>query len=230
MRRRANKRSASLSSLDLGSKYAAGALHSTPLDLSRFAAAILPGGGARIALDEQLLLTLRRHAGPGVGGIGSPRRRVCEQGRRDLRPGRIDGIRPRHTRSDHGFFQHVSGSAQLHAFRRWRRGRGYRAPPPAAANPHWDDAAVPGSNFESATPGSAICWRYWIARKSRRFTSIWYGWDAAPLSDAFLNAWTRLQRKPNLKIFVNFWRDCWVLRRQLRISEIGFWICYIIFI
>jgi serine-type D-Ala-D-Ala carboxypeptidase/endopeptidase len=41
---------------------AAGALRSTPRDLARFAAAILPGSGSPIARDEELLLTVRREA------------------------------------------------------------------------------------------------------------------------------------------------------------------------
>jgi serine-type D-Ala-D-Ala carboxypeptidase/endopeptidase len=53
--------------LDIGIFNAAGALRSTPRDLSRFAAAILPGSGARIAPDAQLLLTVRRPA-PWIGG------------------------------------------------------------------------------------------------------------------------------------------------------------------
>jgi serine-type D-Ala-D-Ala carboxypeptidase/endopeptidase len=53
--------------LDIGIFNAAGALRSTPRDLSRFAAAILPGSGARIAPDEQLLLSVRRPA-PWIGG------------------------------------------------------------------------------------------------------------------------------------------------------------------
>jgi D-alanyl-D-alanine-carboxypeptidase/D-alanyl-D-alanine-endopeptidase len=53
--------------LDLGICNAAGALRSTPSDLSRFAAAILPGSGARVARNEQLLLTVRRPA-PWIGG------------------------------------------------------------------------------------------------------------------------------------------------------------------
>jgi len=47
---------------------AAGALHATPRDMSRFAAAILPGSGASIAPDEQLLLSVRRPA-PRIGGV-----------------------------------------------------------------------------------------------------------------------------------------------------------------
>jgi D-alanyl-D-alanine-carboxypeptidase/D-alanyl-D-alanine-endopeptidase len=47
---------------------AAGALRSTPRDLSRFAAAILPDSGAGIVQDEQLLLTVRR-AAPPIGGV-----------------------------------------------------------------------------------------------------------------------------------------------------------------
>jgi CubicO group peptidase (beta-lactamase class C family) len=46
---------------------AAGALRSTARDLARFAAAILPGSGARILPDAQLLLTVRRPA-PWIGG------------------------------------------------------------------------------------------------------------------------------------------------------------------
>jgi CubicO group peptidase (beta-lactamase class C family) len=41
---------------------AAGALRSTPHDLARFAAAILPGSASPIARDEELLLTVRRDA------------------------------------------------------------------------------------------------------------------------------------------------------------------------
>ena len=48
--------------LELGIFAAAGSLLSTPRDLSRLAAAILPGSGARIAPDEKLLLTVRRPA------------------------------------------------------------------------------------------------------------------------------------------------------------------------
>lgn len=47
---------------------AAGGLRSTPHDLSRFAAAILPGSGACIAPDEELLLSVRRTA-PWLGGM-----------------------------------------------------------------------------------------------------------------------------------------------------------------
>jgi len=47
---------------------AAGALRSTPRDLSRFAAAILPGSGSPIARDEALLLTVRREA-KWLGGV-----------------------------------------------------------------------------------------------------------------------------------------------------------------
>jgi serine-type D-Ala-D-Ala carboxypeptidase/endopeptidase len=54
--------------LDLGIFAAAGGLRSTPRDLSRFAAAILPGSGSRIAPDEQLLLSVRR-AAPLLGGM-----------------------------------------------------------------------------------------------------------------------------------------------------------------
>jgi len=46
---------------------AAGALRSTPRDLSRFAAAILPGSMAQIAPDEEFLLTVKR-AAPWIGG------------------------------------------------------------------------------------------------------------------------------------------------------------------
>jgi serine-type D-Ala-D-Ala carboxypeptidase/endopeptidase len=53
--------------LDIGIFNPAGALRSTPRDLSRFAAAILPGSGAGIARDAQLLLTVRRPA-PWIGG------------------------------------------------------------------------------------------------------------------------------------------------------------------
>jgi serine-type D-Ala-D-Ala carboxypeptidase/endopeptidase len=53
--------------LDIGIFNPAGALRSTPRDLSRFAAAILPGSGAHVAPDEQLLLTVRR-AAPWIGG------------------------------------------------------------------------------------------------------------------------------------------------------------------
>lgn len=54
--------------LDLGIFAAAGGLRSTPRDLSRAAAAILPGSGARIAPDQQLLLTVRRPASR-MGGV-----------------------------------------------------------------------------------------------------------------------------------------------------------------
>jgi len=47
---------------------AAGALRSTAHDLSHFAAAILPGSGARITPAEELLLTVRR-AAPWLGGV-----------------------------------------------------------------------------------------------------------------------------------------------------------------
>lgn len=47
---------------------AAGGLYSTAHDMSDFAAAILPGSGARITPDEQLLLTVRR-AAPLMGGM-----------------------------------------------------------------------------------------------------------------------------------------------------------------
>lgn len=53
---------------ELGIFIGAGGLLSTPRDLSRFAAAILPGSGARIAPDERLLLTVRR-AAPWIGGV-----------------------------------------------------------------------------------------------------------------------------------------------------------------
>jgi D-alanyl-D-alanine-carboxypeptidase/D-alanyl-D-alanine-endopeptidase len=53
---------------ELGILAAAGGLRSTPNDLSRFAAAILPGSGASISSDEQLLLTVRR-AAPLIGGV-----------------------------------------------------------------------------------------------------------------------------------------------------------------
>jgi CubicO group peptidase (beta-lactamase class C family) len=54
--------------LDLGIFVAAGGLRSTPRDLSRFAAAILPGSGSRIEPEGQLLLTVRR-AAPQLGGV-----------------------------------------------------------------------------------------------------------------------------------------------------------------
>jgi CubicO group peptidase (beta-lactamase class C family) len=54
--------------LDVGIFVAAGALRSTPDDLSRFAAAILPGSGAAMAPDAQLLLTVRRPA-PEISGV-----------------------------------------------------------------------------------------------------------------------------------------------------------------
>jgi hypothetical protein len=54
--------------LDLGIFAAAGALRSTPRDLSRFAAAIPVSSGARIAQDDQLLLTIRR-AAAALGGL-----------------------------------------------------------------------------------------------------------------------------------------------------------------
>jgi D-alanyl-D-alanine-carboxypeptidase/D-alanyl-D-alanine-endopeptidase len=54
--------------LDLGIFIAAGALRSTPRDLSRFAAAILPSSAARIAHDDRLLLTVQR-AAPSIGGM-----------------------------------------------------------------------------------------------------------------------------------------------------------------
>jgi D-alanyl-D-alanine-carboxypeptidase/D-alanyl-D-alanine-endopeptidase len=54
--------------LDLGIFVAAGGLRSTPRDLSRFAAAILPGSGSRIVPEGQFLLTVRR-AAPQLGGL-----------------------------------------------------------------------------------------------------------------------------------------------------------------
>jgi serine-type D-Ala-D-Ala carboxypeptidase/endopeptidase len=58
--------------MDVGIFGAAGGLHSTPRDLSRFAAAILPGSGSRIAPAAELLLTVRRPAPPidGVQALG----------------------------------------------------------------------------------------------------------------------------------------------------------------
>ena len=53
---------------DGGIWIAAGALRSTPRDLSRFAAAILPGSSLRIANDNELLLTVRR-AAPLIDGV-----------------------------------------------------------------------------------------------------------------------------------------------------------------
>jgi len=53
---------------DLGIWAAAGSLRSTPRDLSRFAAAILPGSKLRIARDQEFLLSVRR-AAPPIGGI-----------------------------------------------------------------------------------------------------------------------------------------------------------------
>jgi hypothetical protein len=47
---------------------AAGALRSTPRDLSRFAAAILASSGARIPQDDQRLLAIRR-ASSSLGGV-----------------------------------------------------------------------------------------------------------------------------------------------------------------
>jgi D-alanyl-D-alanine-carboxypeptidase/D-alanyl-D-alanine-endopeptidase len=57
---------------DLGVLAAAGGLHSTPRDMSRFAGAILSGSSADIAPDERLLLTVRRPAPPmaGVQALG----------------------------------------------------------------------------------------------------------------------------------------------------------------
>jgi serine-type D-Ala-D-Ala carboxypeptidase/endopeptidase len=52
---------------DAGIFIAAGALRSTPRDLARFAAAILPGSRSPIARDAELLLTVRREA-PWLGG------------------------------------------------------------------------------------------------------------------------------------------------------------------
>ena len=54
--------------LDLGIFVAAGGLLSTPSDLSRFAAAVLPSPGAGIAQDNRLLLTVQR-AAPAIGGM-----------------------------------------------------------------------------------------------------------------------------------------------------------------
>ena len=54
--------------LELGIFGPAGGLRSTPLDMARFAAAILPGSGSRIAPAAQLLLTVRRPAPP-IGGM-----------------------------------------------------------------------------------------------------------------------------------------------------------------
>jgi D-alanyl-D-alanine-carboxypeptidase/D-alanyl-D-alanine-endopeptidase len=57
-----------LAPFDQGIYLGAGGLRSTPRDLSRFAAAILPGSNAHIAADEKLLLTVRR-AAPWLGGV-----------------------------------------------------------------------------------------------------------------------------------------------------------------
>jgi serine-type D-Ala-D-Ala carboxypeptidase/endopeptidase len=46
-----------------------GGLYSTPNDLSRFAAAIVAGSSSRIAQDNNLLLTVRRPAGPWFHGV-----------------------------------------------------------------------------------------------------------------------------------------------------------------
>lgn len=54
--------------IDVGIFAAAGSLRSTPRDLSRFAAAILPGSGAHIAPAAELLFTVRRPAPP-IGGM-----------------------------------------------------------------------------------------------------------------------------------------------------------------
>jgi CubicO group peptidase (beta-lactamase class C family) len=58
--------------MDVGIFAAAGGLRSTPRDLSRFAAAILPGSGSRIAHAADLLLTVRRPAPPidGMQALG----------------------------------------------------------------------------------------------------------------------------------------------------------------
>jgi serine-type D-Ala-D-Ala carboxypeptidase/endopeptidase len=58
--------------MDVGIFAAAGGLLSTPRDLSRFAAAILPGSGSRIARAAELLLTVRRPAPPidGMQALG----------------------------------------------------------------------------------------------------------------------------------------------------------------
>lgn len=58
--------------VDLGIFAAAGGLRSTPRDLSRFATAILPGSGARIAPAADLLLAVRRPAPPidAMQGLG----------------------------------------------------------------------------------------------------------------------------------------------------------------
>lgn len=128
--------------IELGIFGAAGALRSTPRDLSRFAAAILPGSGAHIEQDEQLLLTVRR-AAPWIGGMQALGWEVL-----DAPDGAFvskDGVTWGHAVSmvfdpdkrlgDHDFLQHLPRSPFRHAFGRWGRGRGYRAPPPATANP-----------------------------------------------------------------------------------------------
>jgi D-alanyl-D-alanine-carboxypeptidase/D-alanyl-D-alanine-endopeptidase len=58
--------------IDLGIFAAAGGLRSTPRDMSRFATAILPGSGSRLAPAAQLLLSVRRPAPPilGVQSLG----------------------------------------------------------------------------------------------------------------------------------------------------------------
>lgn len=53
---------------ELGIFNPAGGLRSTPRDMARFAAAILPDSGSRIAPAAQLLLTIRRPAPP-IGGM-----------------------------------------------------------------------------------------------------------------------------------------------------------------
>ncbi len=49
--------------------FVGGGLHSTPSDMSHFAAAILSGSGSRIAPLEQVLLTIRRPAAPRIHGV-----------------------------------------------------------------------------------------------------------------------------------------------------------------
>lgn len=58
--------------IDLGIFGAAGGLRSTPRDMSRFAAAMLPGPRALIGPDEELLLSVRRPAPPidGMQALG----------------------------------------------------------------------------------------------------------------------------------------------------------------
>jgi D-alanyl-D-alanine-carboxypeptidase/D-alanyl-D-alanine-endopeptidase len=46
-----------------------GGLRSTPRDMSRFAAAILPGSGSPIAPVQALLLAIRRPAAPWIRGV-----------------------------------------------------------------------------------------------------------------------------------------------------------------